>query len=167
MKSFIMLELPVDIKNELRNIQTQLPQHVSCVEIDKLHLTLRFLGIVTDQQKQSVVNGLGRLSAKRFNLSLAGVGKFDNFYKVVWVGVSGQVDLLNDLTQQVESFCDFTKFDFTFYPHITLGRSQQSIDISNIKVKPVQFQASIIHYIETRKAPTGTIYKSLFKQSLI
>ena len=150
MKTFIYLELPHVIKNELRHIQKQLPSHVEPVDFDKLHLTLRFVGLATCDQQCALSDALARIDFKRFDLRLSNVGLFDNFYKVFWCGVNGQLDQLFSLAGRIESTCQLCgKADFAFYPHITLGRSRQKAEVSHILVNPVQFVASTIHLAET------------------
>lgn len=167
MKTFIMLELPGCIKYELCSVQRQLPDHVDLVEPCKLHLTLRFLGITTDEQRKVICDKLNSINLTKFNLELLSVGMFNNFYKVFWCGVGGQLDRLSELAEQVESICCCeNSSEFKFYPHITLGRSKQQVDVSKITVKPVRFQATTIRCIETQKSSTGTVYKSLFCKSL-
>lgn len=167
MKTFLMLELPGCIKHELCKVQRQLPTHVDLVESCKLHLTMRFLGITTEGQREEIDEGLKQLNQKRFNLSLSSVGLFDNFYKVLWCGVDGQVNELRELACQMESICQFMgKPDFTFYPHITLGRTKVRTDVSHIMVNPIEFTASTIHLTETTKTATGTVYTHFASYSL-
>ena len=156
MNTFIALELPEHVKNALCAVQAQLPSHVEKVDRAKLHLTLRFVGPVSDAQQEAICEGLRQINFTPFRLQLYAVGKFSNLNKVVWVNVDGQIEELRDLARWVGAIAKGAKSNF--YPHITLGRTKRQIDVRGFDVEPVEFIADKVQYIKADKSEGVTKY---------
>ena len=132
MRIFIAIEIPAEIKKRMAEAQGRLK--VSGVEAswtrpEGIHLTLKFLGEVVEQRIPEVMNALA-LAVKgmdRFRIEIAGVGAFPNpkNARVVWIGVSGDIERLSSLQSSVEeamSGMGMEREDRKFTPHLTLGR---------------------------------------------
>ena len=156
MNTFIALELPERVKDALCATQAQLPSHVELVERAKLHLTLRFVGQVSEAKQQAICEGLRQIHFTPFRLQLYAVGKFNNLNKVIWVNVDGQIEELRDLARWVGVITKGA--NDKFYPHITLGRTKQQIDVRGFNVEPVEFIADKVQYIKADKSEGVTKY---------
>lgn len=93
----------------------------------QLHLTLRFIGDVSEESLQRVDDALARVRVQSFFLAVEGVGRFPprGHPAVAWAGVTGHPHL-DQLRQQVDDLLLTTGVPFElrpFVPHITLART--------------------------------------------
>lgn len=102
---------------------------------DNLHLTLRFLGDIKENDLEELFDLLGDRVAdlEPFALEVKGVGAFPNWRtpRVVWAGCGEGSEEATFLAQRVEE----TSIDLgyererrPFRPHFTLGRVKQPAD---------------------------------------
>ncbi len=137
-RSFIAIELPGELKKGLAQLQAQLklskPPSVKWVDPYSIHLTLKFLGNIAvariPEVTQSIKEATRGLST--FHLEVKGLGVFPNLRRVqvAWVGISGEVDKLSQLQQQIESNLvplGFTAESRPFTPHLTLARFRDQV----------------------------------------
>jgi 2'-5' RNA ligase len=101
---------------------------VRWVRADHLHITLRFLGDVEEQQATSLMEGLESLAeVAPFRFNLAGVGAFPDRKRprVIWTGIAlgkQQVVALAEKVEGIVESCGFPSEPKRFSPHVTLGR---------------------------------------------
>jgi len=101
---------------------------------DNLHLTLHFLGNVSEQKYNCVINAAQELKFNSFELVL---NQFDGFQKakIFYMGMT-QVpqELLGLQTQLGEALsrCDFQPESRVFTPHVTLMRRIKSFAVENM-----------------------------------
>ena len=102
MRTFIAIEIPPEVKQQLRTEQNRLrdllalhdlPPVLRWADPDKLHLTLRFLGDTDAIQRRQLQNGLAVIAARHgpFSLAPSRLGCFSswNNLRVLWVGIGG------------------------------------------------------------------------------
>ncbi|MCD6363452.1 MAG: RNA 2',3'-cyclic phosphodiesterase, partial [Synergistetes bacterium] len=82
-RSFVCIEIPVDIRNEMEGFLKELrglDRRVKWVKGENLHLTLKFLGeephTKVERIRSSLQSGIPDLNLKPFSLSLRGIGAF-------------------------------------------------------------------------------------------
>ncbi len=131
-RSFIAIELPESLKTELAGLQSKLEvekPRIKWVSPDSIHLTLKFLGDIDaaaiDRIEQAMTEAVNDI--KPFGLSTGQLGVFPNPQRVqvVWVGLEGEIDVLDNLYNRLEN--SITKIGFPpekrgFKPHLTLAR---------------------------------------------
>jgi len=131
-RTFVALDLSEEIRKELRALILPLKRHgrdIRFVDPDHMHLTLKFLGNITEDQKDQVIEvleGIGR-DQTPFELRLKGLGVFPNWSRprVLWVGVEQGLDQVKSLAAIVHDYLGQKGFggdDRPFAAHITLGR---------------------------------------------
>jgi len=132
MRTFIAIEIPAEIKKGMAEAQGRLK--VSGVEAgwtrpEGIHLTLKFLGEVDEPRIPEIMDSLARAigGAGGFRLEVVGVGAFPSpkNARVVWIGVSGDLERLLALQASVEEAMaglGMEREDRMFTPHLTLGR---------------------------------------------
>ncbi len=126
------MNLPGKVKRslgELIQVLRRFPSDARWVEEANLHLTLQFLGNVSEEQVPAIVDGLNHAAeaVKPFKLELGGVGVFPTVERprVLWVGVSGETLALEDLQRRVQremGLLGFLAEQRKFSPHLTLAR---------------------------------------------
>jgi 2'-5' RNA ligase len=127
------IELPVEVKKVLSNIQISLQQHklswVKWVAVKNIHLTLKFLGNVSTTKIGSITTIIDDLSYKTnpFSLQLGSLGAFPNLKnpQVLWIGIKGEIKKLINIQQSLDS--ELAKLSFPpetrpYQPHLTLAR---------------------------------------------
>ena len=131
-RSFIAVELPGEIKLAITRLQAKLKSGqfpVKWVDPCSIHLTLKFLGNIAAGRINEITGAMEEAAREisPFSLEVKGLGVFPNLRRVqvVWVGVSGEVDLLRQLQQRIESKLaplGFAPESRPFTPHLTLAR---------------------------------------------
>ncbi|MFQ6039112.1 MAG: RNA 2',3'-cyclic phosphodiesterase [Candidatus Aminicenantales bacterium] len=132
MRTFIAIDLDDSLKDRLtaliRTLNTG-EKNVRWVKPQGLHLTLKFLGHISQDRVLQVKEVLKRLSheCSSFPLRLKGTGSFPAGKKpprVLWVGVEHNEPLLK-LQARIEKDLEglgFPAESRAFHPHLTLGR---------------------------------------------
>ncbi|GAA0455782.1 RNA 2',3'-cyclic phosphodiesterase [Alkalibacillus silvisoli] len=127
---FIGIKIPTDICQGLLKWQEAVQPYVSYrqwVHVQDFHITLKFLGPVSDQQVSKLIEQLNDLMfVKRFESTITGVSFFGQRKqpRVLFA----KLDHLNELHQlktEIESTCaslGFEEESRPFKPHITLAK---------------------------------------------
>ncbi len=135
-RSFIAIELPVSIQNQLDKIIGQLKgpmtSAVRWVPAQNIHLTLKFLGDVSPGNMDMLMNILrAEVSRqKTFSITVGELGAFPTPHRprVLWIGISAPSQLIT-LARLVEGETrklGYAAEDRPFSPHLTLGRVSQN-----------------------------------------
>lgn len=103
---------------------------------ERQHLTLSFLGDVDDDRVERLSPRLDRVAADRspLELQVAGSGAFPRTSRarVLWLGLSGDRDLLVELATAVSAAArhsDIEQEKRKFSPHLTLARCREPADL--------------------------------------
>jgi len=125
MRLFIAVQLSKEMISYLSSMQKSFRPLISGVFTNEFHLTLKFLGEVSQEKAAETVNRLKEVSFNRFDAELTHIGTFPNNKKharVLWVGLSPE-EIITHLHLAVEKELKglFDK-DFNFNPHITIAR---------------------------------------------
>ena len=132
-RSFIAVELPDELKLGLTHLEAQLKidkqPWVKWVDPSGIHLTLKFLGSISIDRISEINRAIEEATQgiPPFRLEAKGLGVFPSLRRVqvAWVGISGEIDKLSQLQQQLES--NLARLGFApetrpFTPHLTLAR---------------------------------------------
>ncbi|MEO0089463.1 MAG: RNA 2',3'-cyclic phosphodiesterase [candidate division WOR-3 bacterium] len=171
-RSFIALEIPEEIKNEVyQHIENfkkdNLP--VKWVEKENLHITLVFLG----EQDLNFINRvkeiLKNLSSnfKPFYINLTNFGFFPNAKKprVFWVGINKNKEIITQMVEKLNN--ELKKIGFKpeereFSPHLTIGRFKAVFNAEKyltLKYKSKDFLIDKITLFKSTLTSTGPIYE--------
>lgn len=164
LRLFIAIELPEDIKEELIKIEGVLKPYISnvkWVEKENLHITLRFLGEITEERLKDIEEAVGEIanSYSPFYISLSGIGTFPY---VIWVGIDEGKETLTEIAYKSEGALikkGFPPADKAFSPHITLGRLKKSAGKTPKEdFKPLRFLADSITIMQSTLFSNGPVY---------
>ena len=143
---------------------------VRWLESAQMHLTLSFLGNVSNEAGEALNRNLCALAWKAFFLPITGLGKFPakGPPNVLWVGVGTGHPHLFQLHKRVQEAALGAGLEpdlRSFHPHITLARCR---DVSEESVRPflksnADFDAGMIHVESfclnsSELTPAGSIY---------
>lgn len=131
-RAFIALDLPAGVHRALAGLQQEWQQTaapVSWIKPESIHLTLKFLGNIANDQVgeiQAHLRGIA-ITAAPFRLQPLGCGAFPSIkqMRVVWVGLQGATEALLQLQKAVEEALvplGFAPEGRPFRAHLTLGR---------------------------------------------
>jgi 2'-5' RNA ligase len=128
---FVALDLPAPTRAALAALAVPLPG-ARWVAEEQIHLTLRFLGHVPDEEAARVTAALTPLAAGSFTLALAGVGVFPPHGsrrppRVLWVGIAPAAPVLA-LKAAIDGLLgpDPESAERGFSPHVTLARFKEA-----------------------------------------
>lgn len=169
-RTFIAIKLPDTILTAISEIQEGIRSYginLRWVRPENMHLTLKFLGDTKEDNIEKVTAAIyDSVEAYEPVLLFAkGVGVFPGIKRprVVWVGVSGQLESLIGLQKRLEEGLEglgFEKEKRSFKGHLTLGRVKGRID-------PKKLGGALKKYIgftsETFYADNVVLYKSELK----
>ncbi len=138
-RTFIAIELGEQLHRALAELEADLKRErassqVRWVAPGNIHLTCKFLGDVAADRlpelKHAVAEACASISP--FSLTLAGAGAFPNTRRpnVLWVSLTGQVEMAATLVSNIEDECariGFQREPRPFSPHLTLGRVRREV----------------------------------------
>ena len=122
---FVALDFPDAVRERLAGLGGGVPG-ARWTDPDNLHLTLRFIGEVPDDQAADIDAALATIEAPGFDLVLDGVGIYGSARaaRILWAGVERSEPLAH-LQNKVESAlvrCGLPAEERRFSPHVTLAR---------------------------------------------
>ena len=182
-RSFIAIELPDKLKSSLTRLQAQLKSgkqpSVRWVDPNSIHLTLKFLGNISVDRTGEITRAIETATQgiSPFHLEVKGLGVFPHLRRVqvAWIGLSGDVERLNQIQQRLES--ELTPLGFapesrSFTPHLTLARlrdqaspsERQSFGqlIANTRIEAIyDFNVDSIKLMRSQLTREGAIYSCL------
>ena len=173
MRTFVAAEISNEnVLNAIAKLQSELQIKAKPVSKENMHFTLLFLGEISEEIAQKVMESLNDVSFNPIEMNLAGVGAFPNprSPRVVWIGVDDVAGTsLIKLAVQVEEKLSPLGFksDKPFKPHLTIFRIKNRInDISQElnQFKTIEIGRSVISELKFKKSiltPTGPIYSDL------
>ena len=116
MRCFIAIDIDEQIRKALANLQNELrgkadikKSDVKWVNPETIHLTLKFLGDIKNEQIVDVCNITGDVAGrhKAFELDVGSVGHFGGrSARVLWVGTGQNSDKLLQLQEDLEQQLD-------------------------------------------------------------
>jgi 2'-5' RNA ligase len=131
-RTFVAVEIDAAVRQRAGELIEQLRgsgADVKWVEVENLHLTLKFLGEVRSREIPQVCEAVERAAAgaERFELELSGAGAFPNVRRprTVWLGAgkgSEEMVLLHKEVEAALGKLGFRPEQRRFQPHLTIGR---------------------------------------------
>lgn len=131
MRTFVAVFPPPEVREALFRAARALPasKDFRLVGPEKIHLTLKFLGDVADEDLAKVTQALEPLRERHepFEVSTSGFGTFpsEKRARILWAGVDEGSGPLRALASDVENLLEpagFGREGRPYVPHLTLGR---------------------------------------------
>jgi 2'-5' RNA ligase len=179
MRAFIAIDLPEQVRAALakaqHNFRTACPD-ARWTRPEGIHLTLKFLGEISDAQTKQVVAALEQIgSFEPFSAEVKGFGFFPRAERprVFWAGVAAPPQL-GELAAQVEGLMEkigFAREDRAFSPHLTLARFQvprsqpalAAAIAANATASMGIFEAAEFFLFESKLSPQGAQYRKVMR----
>jgi len=176
---FIAIEPAPEIQKELAAIQDKLKKcraDVRWVEPENIHLTLKFLGYISESQLNNVFKAAGKSveGISPFPLSFSGLGAFPGLDnpRVIWVGVEEGRGILTRINRDLEVILQRNGFPPVcrggtgraegrkYHPHLTLGRVKSSKNKGRLVESVKSEKSGSVGSMEVQKI---TVLQSLLK----
>jgi len=174
MRAFIGIALPDEIHRELARQQVAFrvfSPDARWTRPEGIHLTLKFLGEISDPQVNQVTEALTPLAGfAKFNVQVKGFGFFPDARRprVIWAGVQAPPDL-SQLAARVEDAMGtvgFAREQRAYNPHLTLARFNtprpqprlQEAVAQQADLSLGQFEVTEFFLYESRLSPRGAQY---------
>ncbi len=173
-RCFLAISLSESVKKRLEALQQKLAESradVRWVRPDGIHLTLKFLGNVPEEEIESIAKAAQEIAAQfgPLHLRVKGLGAFPSGRKprVIWAGLEGDLKPLLRLQKELDK--RLTKLGFEpesrpFVPHLTLGRVKSSRKIDRL-CQLIERYDQIGEGWEEIQAKDLILYKSTLKPS--
>ncbi len=165
MRCFIAIEAPKELFSFQKEFNTP-----GIKLVDYFHLTLVFLGDISEVRAEEICKKLSTFSFPKFSLHLSGLGAFPNTRhpQIIWVGLQNCKEL-QDIKEKMEGITGI-KEKRDFVPHITIGRVKFLEDKEGIQKKlklPISgsFEVKEVCLFKSTLTQRGPIYDVLGKAS--
>lgn len=183
-RTFVALNLPHSLHAGIEQIQRHLrylpgASAIRWTPVNKLHLTLEFLGDVDVTQIDKLTAALAQVCKSEIaKLHIDGAGCFPSIRKpsVVWLGLRGDTEILCTLQAKIREVCrpfESNSDNKPFVPHLTIGRVKNgafktarlfgpALAAESKKISlPEIWQASHIELIRSQMSKEGALYTPL------
>lgn len=183
-RAFLALDIPAAVRDALAEVQRQLDApdaRIRWVAPENLHVTLKFLGDVADEQVAEVLAAAeqvaGHLGPIPFDLRGIRLVPPRGRVRMVWAEIDDKTGGISALHEQIEPALGALGFEpdaREFKPHITLGRIKfvRDHDALRRSAEPYTDEnfgpalASDLVTYSSRLTPSGPIYTPLAKAAL-
>jgi 2'-5' RNA ligase len=142
-RAFLAIEPPEDILQAMSRLQEKLKREIngriSWTRSQGQHLTLKFFSNISKEDVRNICSAVQKqiISQSPLNLRVEKLGAFPDARRprVLWCGVSGDVEKLINLQKKLDS--DFAALGFpaedrSFQAHLTLARIKDSRDMTGM-----------------------------------
>lgn len=179
MRAFIAIDLPQTIQAALG--QAQAAFRAACPDCrwtrpEGIHLTLKFLGPIPDEQVRAVTTALAALGPfEKFSVHVTGFGFFPDSRRprVFWAGLEAP-PALEELAKRVEDALNklgFPREERAFAPHLTLARFKtpraqprlKALVEEQVERSLGRFEVSEFFLFESKLSPHGAEYRKVVR----
>ncbi|MBS3149096.1 RNA 2',3'-cyclic phosphodiesterase [Candidatus Woesearchaeota archaeon] len=173
MRIFISIELPGNVKDYLFDFCKKIKSNnikVNWVHKKNLHLTLKFIGEVNDNEINEIIKRLSEIKLDKINVNLSNLGFFpkNDFVRVIWVGIEPK-DKILELQRKIDSsLLDLFSKDQKFETHLTLGRIKSIKNkneffnvINNLKIEKTKFEIYGFKLMKSTLSKDGPTYEEI------
>lgn len=171
MRCFIAIDMPEDIKRSISDFISKIDHKIKGIRWvlpENIHLTLKFLGELEDNQIKEVKKKISDISSNHsnFDINISKIGGFPTLKKpnILWIGIE-ESENLKALYDDIENSLleiGFEKEDRKFSPHLTIGRVKDKRDIDSVIKAIASFQN---FYFGTAKVNEILLMRSILKPS--
>ena len=179
MRAFIAIDLPEALHTALAEAQQNFRSAASDARWTRpegIHLTVKFLGEISDAQTKQVVEALTQIGPfEPFSIEVKGFGFFPQAQRprVFWAGVMAP-PALTQLAAQVENRMEkigFAREARALSPHLTLARFQvprpqpalEAAIAARADTSLGAFNASEFFLFESKLSPQGAQYRKVVR----
>ena len=172
MRAFISINIPEEIRKEIKKIQDFLPEFFGKrTELQNLHLTLKFLGEVEEKDAEEVKEKLREIKIEKFATEIDEIGVFSgDFIRIVWLHMKD----CDNLQKQIDNALkNLFKSEKRFMSHLTIARikgikdkKRFLQDLKKIKIEKIKFKVDKFYLMKSELTAEGPRYSVLEEYNL-
>ncbi|MBN2044169.1 MAG: RNA 2',3'-cyclic phosphodiesterase [Anaerolineales bacterium] len=170
-RSFIAIDLPESLNDALERASKQLQElleglPVRWVPVHNIHLTLKFLGDVSENNIPMIQSIVQSEAAQHrvFEISVGGFGVFPNMTRprVLWTGVEAPDELIH-LQRRLDvetARLGYAPDQRNFNPHLTFGRISRNASHNQIRQASDLLRTHKIGFLGAARIDSVTLFRS-------
>ena len=172
MRTFISINIPEEIRKEVKKIQDFLPEFSGKkTEVENLHLTLKFLGEIEEEKIGEVKEKLREIKIEKFETEIDEIGVFsEEFIRIVWLHMKDCDDLQKQIDIALKNLFEPEK---RFMSHLTITRIKRLKDkkeflqdLKKIKIEKIKFKVDKFYLMKSELTAEGPRYSVLEEYDL-
>ncbi len=176
-RTFVAIFPPQDVREALFRAAQNLSSSgdFRLVGQERIHLTLKFLGDVAEQDLDTIRTSLQPLGEGHdpFEVSTSGFGAFpsEQRARILWAGIDQGSEHLRTIAEEVETLLSpagFERESRPYVPHLTLGRARARrakldapLDAPQTSEPTLRFTVRGVDLIESAPGDGGVTYSKL------
>ena len=172
-RTFVAIFPPQEVREALFRAAQNLgvSKDFRLVGQEKIHLTLKFLGDVAEQDLRTIEKALQPLGESRdpFEVFTSGFGAFPSEQKarILWAGIEQGSNHLRTIAEAVENLLSpagFERESRPYVPHLTLGRARArraKLDAPQTSAPTLRFTVRGVDLVESAPGDGGVTYSKL------
>jgi 2'-5' RNA ligase len=172
-RTFVAVFPPSEVREALFQAARNLPTsgNFRLVGQEKIHLTLKFLGDVAEDDLDNVKRALQPIRERHdpFEVSTSAFGAFpsDRKARILWADVDTGSERLRAVAEDVENLlapAGFERETRPYVPHLTLGRARTrrtELDTSETSPPALRFTVSAVDLVKSAPSNNGVNYSIL------
>ncbi len=173
MRLFISLDIPEKIKKEILEIQNNLPEFKGKkTEKQNLHLTLKFLGEVSESKLEEIKNKLSEIKLSGFKTKISKIGFFSKSeIRIIWLSMGDCEKLQEEIDEKLKEIFPKEK---RFMGHLTIARVKSVKDkkgfieyLNKTKISEMEFSVKEFNLMQSILKSSGLDYKVLKSYPLL
>ena len=173
MRTFVAVFPPPEVRQALFRAARNLPASNAfrLIGPEKLHITLKFLGNVAEDDLIRAEQALEQLRGRHepFEVSTSGFGAFpsERRARILWAGLGKGSGPLRAVAQSVDELLESAGFGRErrpYLPHLTLGRARGSgrkLEDTSVSPPTLHFSISGVDLVESVPGGGGVTYSVL------
>lgn len=186
LRVFCAIELPSEVRARvaahIATLRAGAPRvRASWERVEKLHITLKFLGEIEQDRIEALTRAAARAaatSAQGFDLGIEGAGAFPprGLPRVLWLGVTDPSGEMARLQSRLEEECateGFAREKRPFRPHLTIARLRTPEGARRLAethqetgFEAVRFAATELRVVRSELGPGGSLYSTVSSHRL-
>ncbi len=176
MRAFIAIELPKDVRKRIYEFGLDLPGKVSRVAEENIHITLQFLGDISDETASDIIDEIKTVNEGRFTAEANGTSYFGGheiravFAKIIDSGKISRIYL--DLEARLAARGIKAGREEAYVPHATIARIKRG----NAEIKAFisqnaahnfgRFDVTSICLRKSVLTEKGSVYSTMYEHFL-
>lgn len=177
MRCFISIKLPEHVSSKIFHAFEILEKKNlfsgSITKKENLHLTLKFLGEISEEEVKNIEKILSEINLNKFQCELSNPSFFknENFIKIIWIDLLSEGNKIENLQEEISKKLFTFSEKNKFVPHITTARVKIILDrkfkenlikeVNKMKFKDLKFEVDKFYLMKSQLFPSGPEYKMI------
>ena len=173
LRVFVSIDIPKNIQKEIKKIQDALPEFKGKkTKPENLHLTLKFLGEISEEKMEKVKDKLNEIKFNGFETEINAIGVFlPSFIRIIWLHLTNCEKLQKTIDEKLS---EVFKPEKRFMSHLTIARVKsvknktEFLDkLKGVKIPKMKFKVKEFKLKKSDLTSEGPVFETVEVYSLI